>query len=81
MELSIRRTASLHLSVSCCRRSLLKNNEGLAGLCQQKDEFGTKPCPRKMRKKPATLNDRIIQDDWALLTQYCEILELIWQFT
>lgn len=44
-------------------------------------DFGTKPCPEKMRKKPAILNDRITQDDWALLTQYYEILEPVWQFT
>ncbi|THX67806.1 hypothetical protein D6D08_06550 [Aureobasidium pullulans] len=46
-----------------------------------KTDFGTKPCPEKMRKKPAILNDRITQDDWALLTQYYEILEPVWQFT
>lgn len=46
-----------------------------------KTDFGSKPRPEKMRKKPAILNDFITQDDWVILTRYYEILEPIWQFT
>jgi hypothetical protein len=47
----------------------------------EKTDFGSKPRPEKMRKKPAILNDFITQDDWVILTRYYEILEPIWQFT
>jgi hypothetical protein len=47
----------------------------------EKTDFGSKPRPEKMRKKPTVLNDFITQDDWVILTRYYEILEPIWQFT
>jgi hypothetical protein len=47
----------------------------------EKTDFGSKPRPEKMRKRPTVLNDFITQDDWVVLTRYYEILEPIWQFT
>ncbi|THY01336.1 hypothetical protein D6D01_10368 [Aureobasidium pullulans] len=47
----------------------------------EKTDFGAKPCPEKMRKKPGILEDFITQDDWVMLTRYYEILEPVWQFT
>jgi hypothetical protein len=47
----------------------------------EKTDFGSKPRPERMRKKPTILSDFITQDDWVILTRYFEILEPIWQFT
>jgi glycine/D-amino acid oxidase-like deaminating enzyme len=47
----------------------------------EKTDFGSKPRPERMRKKPTVLSGFITQDDWVILTRYHEILEPIWQFT
>jgi hypothetical protein len=47
----------------------------------EKTDFGSKPRPERMRKKPTILNDSSTQDDWVVLTRYYEILEPVWQLT
>jgi hypothetical protein len=47
----------------------------------EKTDFGSKPRPKRMRKKPTILNDFSTQDDWVILTRYYEILEPVWQLT
>jgi hypothetical protein len=44
-------------------------------------DYGIQSPPRKRRKKPAFLDDFIIQDDWLILVIYNELLQPLYHAT